>query len=133
MSVLSSIGELFLVFVLAECSKQAFFRIHKQKYLADHVIETKQAESDFQCGLLCARHGSCASVNYKTSGIGKGRCELNSKTNQEITDNDETRNHEFNHLVIIKPVSKNVAMFNNAVEMETYKTQDATGQRALTF
>ena len=94
--------------------------------MANHVIETKQAQSDFECGLLCVQHESCASVNYKTSGIGKGRCELNKKTHQEITDNDETSNHEFNHLVIIRPVSKNVAKLNNAVEMEIKHTKHRT-------
>ncbi|XP_028412861.1 uncharacterized protein LOC114535753 [Dendronephthya gigantea] len=70
--------------------------------MANHVIETKQAEFEFECGLLCARHGSCASINYKTSGIGKGRCELNNKTNED--DDDEEINFEYNHLVIIKPI-----------------------------
>ena len=100
---------LFFVFAPGEYSKQVVFRKNKQKYLANHVIETKQAQSDFQCGLLCALHGSCASVNYKTSGIGEGRCELNSKTHQDITDDNKETSLEFNHLVIIKPVSKSVA------------------------
>ncbi|XP_028396208.1 uncharacterized skeletal organic matrix protein 5-like [Dendronephthya gigantea] len=69
-------------------------------------METKQAASEFECGLLCVQHESCASINYKTSGIGKGRCDLNNKTHQDITDDDETSNSEFNHLVIIKPRSK---------------------------
>jgi hypothetical protein len=47
------------------------------------------------------------SVNYKTSGIGKGLCELNSKTLQEITDKDENvKNPDFNHLYIIEMVRK---------------------------
>ncbi|XP_028413647.1 uncharacterized protein LOC114536500 [Dendronephthya gigantea] len=89
-----------------EYPKQVVFRKYEQKYLQNHVIETKQAEFEFDCGLICARHKSCASINYKTSGIGKGRCELNNKTHQDITDDDKTSTPEFNHLVIIKPLSK---------------------------
>ncbi|XP_028391509.1 ficolin-1-like [Dendronephthya gigantea] len=102
MRVFLSFAVPFLVFVLGECSKQVVFQINKQKYLANHVFETKQAEFEFECGLLCARHESCASINYKTSGEDKGRCELNNKTVKARTDYDEETNHEFNHLVIIK-------------------------------
>ena len=109
MAVLFSISALiFTITKIAqgECSiKQAFFRIKEQKYLANHVIETKQAESELQCGTRCVGDGSCTSVNYKTSGIGKGLCELNSKTLQEISNPDENmHNIEFNHLYIIKNV-----------------------------
>ena len=78
-----------------------FFLRNEQKYLANHVIETKQADSELECGLYCVADGSCASVNYKTLGIGKGRCELNSKTSDE-----EIRNPEFTHLVVVKEVSE---------------------------
>jgi hypothetical protein len=89
------------------CSRQAVFHRNVQKYLANHVMETKQAESELECGMCCVADGSCTSVNYKTSGIGKGLCELNNKTFQETSDADEkTHNPEFNHLAIIKPVSK---------------------------
>ena len=89
-----------------ECSiKQAAFLINKQRYLAYHVIETKQAESELQCGMHCVRVRSCVSVNYKISGIGKGLCELNNKTLLEISDADgNMHNSEFNHLDIIKKV-----------------------------
>ena len=89
-----------------ECSiKQASFVINKQKYLANHVFETKQAESELQCSMHCVRVGSCVSVNYKISGIGKGLCELNNKTLKEISDADGSmHNTEFNHLYIIKKV-----------------------------
>ena len=106
MRLFLSIWMLVFVFLLGECSEQVVFRKSKQKYLTNHVIETKQAEFEFECGLLCARHGSCTSVNYKTSGIGKGRCELNSKTNQVTTDGSKETSLEFNHLEIIKWVSK---------------------------
>ena len=86
-------------------TKQAFFRKNEQKYLANHVIETKQAGSELECGLHCVRDGSCASVNYKTSGDGKGRCELNDKTLQEIPD-EGTRDPEFTHLAAVNEVSK---------------------------
>ncbi|XP_028410341.1 uncharacterized protein LOC114532951 [Dendronephthya gigantea] len=52
--------------------------------------------------MYCLRRESCASANYKTSGIGKGRCELNAKTLQEKTDVNEQANPEFNHLVIVQ-------------------------------
>ncbi|CAB4043149.1 Hypothetical predicted protein, partial [Paramuricea clavata] len=107
MAVLLSICA--LIFMISkipqgECSiKQAFFLINEQKYLANHAIETKQAESELQCSMHCVGVGSCASVNYKTSGIGKGLCELNNKTLQEISDLDESmQNPEFNNLYIIK-------------------------------
>jgi hypothetical protein len=89
-----------------ECSiKQASFVINKQKYLANHVFETKQAESELKCSMHCVRVGSCVSVNYKISGIGKGLCELNNKTLKEISDADGSmHNSEFNHLDIIKKV-----------------------------
>ncbi|XP_028393220.1 neurexin-4-like [Dendronephthya gigantea] len=54
----------------------------------------------------CVAHGSCVSVNYKTSGIGKGRCELNNKTLQDASDNDGSTSHpEFKHLYIIKKIT----------------------------
>ena len=109
MAVLSSICALIVMISKipqGECSiKQAFFLINKQKYLANHVIETKQAESELQCSMHCVGVGSCASVNYKISGIGKGLCELNKKTLQEISDPDESmHNPDFNHLYIMKKV-----------------------------
>jgi hypothetical protein len=86
---------------------QAIFRRNKQKYLANHVIATKQVGSETECGMYCVRDGLCSSVNYKTSGIGKGRCELNKKKLQETFDVDgSVHDPEFNHLVIIKLVSK---------------------------
>ncbi|CAB4030524.1 Hypothetical predicted protein, partial [Paramuricea clavata] len=106
MAVLLSICALIFISEIPQpgvCSKQAMFHRNVQKYLTNHVIETKQAESELECGVYCVRHGSCASVNYKTSGIDKGRCELNNKTIQETSDADEkTHNPEFNHIAIIK-------------------------------
>jgi hypothetical protein len=68
-------------------------------------MKTKQAETELQCGLHCVADGSCASVNFKTSGIGKGLCELNSKILQDTSDADGSlHNSEFNHLYIIKKV-----------------------------
>ena len=94
-----------------ECSiREAFFRVDKNKYLANHVIETRQAETEFECGLHCVRHGSCVSVNYKTSGIGKGLCELNSKALRDIADQEKSvkvvNDPDFSHLYIIKKVRK---------------------------
>ena len=107
MMILLSICALIFISEIPQkgvCIEQAFFRRNEQKYLANHVIETKQAGSELECGMHCVADGSCASVNYKTSGIGKGRCELNNKTIQETSDK-ETHNPEFNYLVVIKRVS----------------------------
>ena len=93
------------------CTKQAFYRKNEQKYLANHVIETKEAGSELECGLHCVRDGSCVSANYKTSGDGKGRCELNDYTLQEIPD-EETHNPEFTHLAVVNEVSKIIYMID---------------------
>ena len=83
-----------LMFALAgipqngEClvtDQEALFRVNKQQYLANPVIETKQAPSETECIFHCVGEESCTSVNYKTSGIGKGRCELNSKPGLQET------------------------------------------------
>lgn len=60
--------------------KQAFFHRKIGKYLANHVVERKHAVSEPECGVYCVSDGSCASVNYKSSGVDEGLCELNSKT-----------------------------------------------------
>ena len=89
-------------------SEQAIFRNNEKKYLVNHVIEAKQADSEVVCGLYCIAHKSCTSVNYKTSGIGKGRCELNNKTAGERSDiDDKIHDPEFNHFAVIKRVSNN--------------------------
>ena len=91
-----------------EClTRQAIFRIDKRKYLGNHVIETRKADTELECGMHCVGHGSCVSVNYKTAGIDKGLCELNNKTLREVTDNDDSMNDpDFSHLYIIKEVRK---------------------------
>jgi hypothetical protein len=109
MAVLLSICALIFAWKIpqpGECSiKQPIFHINKQKYLANHVIETKQAGSELECGIYCVANELCESVNYKTSGIGKGLCELNNKTLQDTSDVDEIiRNSEFNHRYIIEKV-----------------------------
>ena len=86
------------------CKQQALFLRIEQKYLSNHVIKIKQADSELECGIYCVADGSCASVNYKISGIGKGRCELNNRTLQEASDK-ETYNPEFTHLAVVKRVS----------------------------
>ena len=87
-----------------ESSMQAVFRREEQKYLANHVITTKQAATELECGMHCVADGSCLSVNYKISGAGKGRCELNNKTLQETSEADQETNPEFNHLYVVKKV-----------------------------
>ena len=85
------------------CMQQALFLRIEQKYLSNNVIKIKQADSELECGIYCVADGSCASVNYKISGIGKG-CELNNRTLQEASDK-ETYNPEFTHLAVVKRVS----------------------------
>ena len=91
-----------------ECaiSHEAFFRINKSKYLENHVIETRQAKTELECGIHCLGHGSCVSVNYKTSGIGKGLCELNNKTLQNADHDEIMKNPDFSHLYMIKTVRR---------------------------
>ena len=87
-------------------SDQVIFERNEQKYLANHAIETKQADSEVECGLYCIADKSCTSVNYKISGIGKGRCELNDQTTEETFDVDDKIHHpEFNHLAVNERVS----------------------------
>ena len=64
-----------------------------------HVIETKQVEGKLEWGEDCVADGSCASVNYKTSGIGKGLCTLNCVTLGESSD-DETHEQQFTYLAV---------------------------------
>ena len=90
-----------------EMTKQALFHRKKQKYLANHVIETRQAEDELTCTLYCIGHDSCASVNYKISGARKGLCELNNETPPRTSGNDERTNREFIFLYILKKVRKN--------------------------
>ena len=87
-------------------TKQAVFQREKQKYLANHVIETRKAEDELTCALYCIGHDSCASVNYKISGAHKGLCELNNETSQKASGNDEQTNSEFIYLYIFKKVRK---------------------------
>ena len=87
-------------------SEQAIFHKNEQTYLPDHVLKTKQTGSELECGLHCVAEKSCTSINYKTSGIGKGRCELNDKAVEETSEVDEKIHHpEFDHLVVVKQVS----------------------------
>lgn len=92
-----------------KCSdEQAFFRRSVQKYLENHVIKTTHAETELECSMYCLTNTSCASVNYKISGISKGLCELNNRTLQLTSDvaGAMTYNPEFNHLYIIEKVSE---------------------------
>ena len=105
------------------------YQISKQKYLANHVIETKQAESEMECGLHCVKNKLCTSVNYQISGIGKGRCELNNKTVQETSDVVEKIHHpEFNHLTVIERVSTYI-LYNRAKYLKKLTTTVCFSQR----
>ena len=83
---------------------QAPFGRKVKTYLANHVIESTQTNNELECAMHCLRHGSCASVNYKVAGIGKGLCELNDKALHETSGRDEESQPDFNHLYIIKKV-----------------------------
>ena len=91
---------------LSLCSVDSVFRRNAQKYFANHVIEIKQTSSELECGMHCAGRKSCVSVNYKTSGVGKGRCELNNKTIEETSYADRSTKPDYNHLYIIGTKSK---------------------------
>ena len=58
--------------ICALLTGQAMIRRKEESYLANHVIKTNQAETELECGMHWVANGLCASVNYKTSGIGKG-------------------------------------------------------------
>ncbi|XP_028414797.1 contactin-associated protein like 5-3-like [Dendronephthya gigantea] len=108
-----------------ECSvAQASFRTIDGRYLANHVIKTKHTETELECSMHCVAHGSCVSVNYKTSGIGKGRCELNSKTLQDTSDDDNNMNNNtyFKHLYIIKKVTSKQIAANSAQSSQNLST-----------
>ena len=84
--------------------QEAVFHVNKQEYLANHVVETKQAESELECGTHFVGKESCASANYKTSGVGKGLCELSSKPSRDEI-SKQLHKPEFNHLFIVPKVS----------------------------
>ena len=87
--------------------EQVRFLKSEQKYLANHVMETKQADSELKCGYYCAKNKSCTSINYQTSGNDTGRCELNNKTIEETSD-DKIHEPKFNHLAVIERVSTTI-------------------------
>ncbi len=108
---LVSIGVLIIILITqrkVECSREAIFQRIEQTYLPNHVTGTKHARGELECAMFCSVHGSCTSVNYKTSGIGKGLCELNDENIQEISKaENKTRDlAEFTHYKIIKKVIK---------------------------
>ncbi|XP_028393209.1 contactin-associated protein-like 2 [Dendronephthya gigantea] len=130
MSVLLSINcALILVLItrilhLGKCQTvQVFFRINDGKYLANHVIETKHAETELECSILCVDHGSCVSVNYKTSGIGKGRCELNNKAIQDTSDVvKRSIDQNFKHIFIIKKIPPSRVSTSNPEISQNFST-----------
>ena len=104
-----SIWALIFIAKLVIClGEQAVFRKSAQKYLENHVIETRHANTEMECSLYCLKNASCASVNYKISGIEKGLCELNNKTFEQISDYAGTMKDdpEFNHIYIIRKVQR---------------------------
>ena len=92
-------------------SLQAFFHRTEGKYLANNVIRTEQTASELDCAALCSRESSCESVNYKMSGKKKGLCELNSKTLEAGSEEDEREISEFINLRIIDRVSSKIKLY----------------------
>lgn len=107
---LSIYSQFILILTIAQhvkCSdEQAVFRKSVQKYLENHVIERRHANTEFECGLYCLRNASCTSINYKISGSSKGLCELNNRSLRQTFDGAETMVHnpEFNYLYISEKV-----------------------------
>ena len=61
----------------------------------------------------CVGHGSCVSVNYKTSGVGNGRYELKNVTLQDTSDEDSsTCNPDYRRLYIIEKVREEETFSN---------------------
>ena len=107
MVVLSTTSALICVWIAITQSaestayEQVIFQRIEQKYLANHVFKIKQAGSELECGLHCLADKSCTSVNYKTTGVDKGRCELNDKKAEEISDvDDKVHDPEFRYLAV---------------------------------
>ena len=107
MMIFISICVLSFIFQIEQsfCTKPALLLRNEGKYLANHIIETKQADSEFECGTHCVANTACMSVNYKASGVGIGRCEINDKTVREAPD-EERHEPEFIHLAVFERVSK---------------------------
>ena len=93
--------------------RQDAFRKIKKRHLENHVINTKQAGSEFECIMHCLADGSCASVNFKTSGINKGLCELNNSTLLEKSGVDKDLISGYNHLYIVEKVRENANFFSD--------------------
>ena len=107
MAALLSICALLLTLKIlqpVDSSMQAVFRRKEQTYFANHVIATTQAETELECGLHCVADGSCLSLNYKISGVNKGRCELNNRTLQETSEGSQETTSEFNYLYVVEKV-----------------------------
>ncbi|XP_028396191.1 uncharacterized protein LOC114520165 [Dendronephthya gigantea] len=83
---------------LSECTDEAMFRKHVGKYLANNVFRTEKAQSESECSMYCLRHRSCLSVNYKTAGKHKGKCELNSKVAKDLSSKENGHYSEYVHL-----------------------------------
>ena len=82
--------------------EQAVFKRKTGTFLPDSVIATKYAESELECSMHCTSHDACLSVNYKTSGVEQGLCQLNNKTHSEKL--KLTSDEKFVHLSVIKRV-----------------------------
>ncbi len=82
--------------------KHAIFTRKTGKFLPDSVIATKYAESELECSMHCTSHDACLSVNYKTSGVDQGLCQLNNNTHSEKL--KLVSDEKFVHLSVIRRV-----------------------------
>ena len=78
-----AIASLFAFIGYGVSMKHATFKRKAGKHLPDSGIATKYAESELECSMHCTSHDACLSVNYKTSGVEQGLCQLNNKTHSE--------------------------------------------------
>ena len=82
--------------------KHATFKREAGKYLPYSVIATKYTETESECSAHCTRLDACLSVNYKTSAVEQGLCQLKNKTHSEKL--KLVSDEKFVHLSVIKKV-----------------------------
>ena len=93
----------FFVFIgYGIAMEHAIFTRKTGQFLPDSVIVTKYAASELECSMHCTSNDACFSVNYKTSGVNQGLCQLNNKTHSEKL--KLASDEKFVHLSVIKRV-----------------------------
>ena len=99
---LLALGQFFAFIGYGVAMKHATFKRKAGKYLPDSVIATKYTESELECSMHCTSHDACLSVNYKTSGVEQGLCQVNKKTHSEKL--KLVSDEKFVHLSVTKRV-----------------------------